>query len=113
MPGCDQLSITQSRFSTTLVKFIEAAANRIMNDMTAGADPVGADRVSQPFGQALHVDQAAPRDDAGERRVALAEQYVAHGRVHAVGADRDVTSDRRLIVEVQLTLEPSCSIALK
>ena len=66
-----------------------AAAHRIVHDMAAGPDPVGADVHLDAGRHAIARHQHAPGDDAGELRPVGAEHRKPHARLHAVGADDD------------------------
>jgi len=74
---------------------------RVMHDMAAGADPIGADLARDRRRQTLHLDHAAPGDDAAELRLGGSEQRRAHQRMDAVGADRELGPDRRSRRETQ------------
>ena len=68
-------------------------------------------RVLEALGHPLHRDRPAPRRDAGEARLLLAEQDRADRRAQAVGADHDVAEDLVAVLEprhdaVRPLLEP-------
>src|ERR1700722_2450480 len=76
-------------------------AQRIMHDVAAGPDPVGADAARDRCRHAFHWDDAAPGYDAAEIWLRRAEQGFAHYRMHAVGADHELCRHRRAGFETQ------------
>src|SRR6185437_13070625 len=79
-----------------------AAADRIGDDMAAGADPVGADVALHVRRQALHRHQATPGGYAGEEGLGVAADLPADFGMHAVGADDDSAAHALAVCELQL-----------
>ena len=77
-----------------------AAAQEVVHDVPPRPDPVGPDR-PHPLRQAIRRNDAAPRHEAEELRPVGAEQRVADGGVHAVGADQGVAVRRAAVSKAQ------------
>ena len=78
-----------------------AAPQRVVDDVAAGADPVGAGKRHAADGQPLARDDAAPGHEAGELGPGGAEHGRAHGGMHAVGADQQAALRASAVLEAE------------
>ena len=71
----------------------------ILDDVAAGAHPVGADRLEQMLRQRRGWDHASPSHQTCDGRPVLSEQGLPNGRVNPVGTDENVAAGAFAILE--------------
>jgi hypothetical protein len=82
-------------------------AQRVGDDVAAGADPIGADRAPQPGRQPIGRDHPTPGDASGECGIAGAERPVSDFGMNSIRADHQSAVDRTAICQYR-----GCKVAV-